>query len=108
MGTTGAAPHPDSVIRTLQLHRTTVLRLLSARVERLAERFSQSEHRLFVSPALDASLQSDSEEMPDVASSLKAVGAEPAPMPPDAFAAFTRGERAKWKEVVRIAGVRVD
>jgi tripartite-type tricarboxylate transporter receptor subunit TctC len=47
-------------------------------------------------------------EMPDVASSLKAVGAEPAPMPPDAFAAFTRSERAKWKEVVRVAGVRVD
>jgi tripartite-type tricarboxylate transporter receptor subunit TctC len=47
-------------------------------------------------------------EMPEVASSLKAVGAEPAPMPPDAFAAFTRDERAKWKEVVRVAGVRVD
>jgi tripartite-type tricarboxylate transporter receptor subunit TctC len=41
-------------------------------------------------------------------SSLKAVGAEPAPMPPDAFAAFTRSERAKWKEVVRISGARVD
>jgi len=36
-------------------------------------------------------------ETPEVASSLKAVGAEPAPMPPDAFAAFTRSERAKWK-----------
>jgi tripartite-type tricarboxylate transporter receptor subunit TctC len=47
-------------------------------------------------------------ETPEVASSLEAVGAEPAPMPPDAFGAFTRTERAKWKEVVRIAGVRVD
>jgi tripartite-type tricarboxylate transporter receptor subunit TctC len=47
-------------------------------------------------------------ETPEVASSLEAVGAEPAPMPPDAFAAFTRTERAKWKELVRIAGVRVD
>jgi tripartite-type tricarboxylate transporter receptor subunit TctC len=47
-------------------------------------------------------------ETPDVASSLEAVGAEPAPMAPDAFAAFTRTERAKWKEIVRIAGVRVD
>jgi tripartite-type tricarboxylate transporter receptor subunit TctC len=47
-------------------------------------------------------------ETPEVASSLKAVGAEPAPMPPDAFAAFTRTERAKWKEVVRISGARVD
>jgi phosphoenolpyruvate carboxylase len=59
---------PDSVIRTLRLHRTTALRLLRARVDRLAERFSQSEQRLFVSPALEASLDSDGEEMPDVAS----------------------------------------
>ena len=47
-------------------------------------------------------------EMPEVADSLKAVGAEPAPLPPDAFAAFARSERAKWKEVVRVSGARVD
>jgi tripartite-type tricarboxylate transporter receptor subunit TctC len=47
-------------------------------------------------------------ETPEVASSLKAVGAEPAPMPPDAFTAFARAERAKWKEVVRVSGARVD
>jgi len=47
-------------------------------------------------------------EMPEVAESLKAVGAEPAPLPPDAFAAFARVERAKWKEVVRVSGARVD
>ena len=47
-------------------------------------------------------------EMPDVAGSLKAVGAEPDPMPPDAFAAFARTERAKWKEVVRVSGARID
>jgi len=47
-------------------------------------------------------------EMPDVADSLKAVGAEPAPMPPEAFAAFARAERAKWKEVVKISGARVE
>jgi tripartite-type tricarboxylate transporter receptor subunit TctC len=47
-------------------------------------------------------------EMPEVASSLKAVGAEPAPMAPDAFAAFARSERTKWKEVVRVSGVRLD
>ena len=47
-------------------------------------------------------------EMPDVAESLKAVGAEPAPLPPDAFAAFAREERAKWKEVVRVSGARID
>lgn len=59
---------PDSVLRTLRLHRTTALRLLRARVDRLAERFSQSEERLFVSPSLDASLDADAAEMPDVAS----------------------------------------
>jgi phosphoenolpyruvate carboxylase len=59
---------PDSVLRTLRLHRTTALRLLRARVDRLAERFSQSDERLFVSPGLEASLESDGEEMPDVAS----------------------------------------
>jgi tripartite-type tricarboxylate transporter receptor subunit TctC len=47
-------------------------------------------------------------ELPEVASSLTAVGAEPAPMPPDAFAAFTRAERERWKEVVRISGTRLD
>jgi hypothetical protein len=45
-------------------------------------------------------------EMPDVASSLKAVGAEPAPMPPDAFAAFARTER--WKEVVRVSPASIE
>jgi phosphoenolpyruvate carboxylase len=59
---------PESVLRTLRLHRTTALRLLRQRVDGLAERFSQSEERLFVSPALDASLAADGEEMPDVAS----------------------------------------
>ena len=47
-------------------------------------------------------------ETPEVVSSLEAVGAEPAPMPPDDFGAFTRSEREKWKEVVKVAGVRVD
>jgi tripartite-type tricarboxylate transporter receptor subunit TctC len=47
-------------------------------------------------------------EMPDVADSLKAVGAEPAPMPPEAFAAFARAERAKWKEVVKVSGARME
>jgi hypothetical protein len=43
-----------------------------------------------------------------VAEALIAVGAEPAPLPPDAFAAFAKAERAKWKEVVRISGARID
>jgi tripartite-type tricarboxylate transporter receptor subunit TctC len=47
-------------------------------------------------------------ERPDVAAQLTAVGADPAPLPPDAFAAFSRAERAKWKEVVRVSGARID
>jgi tripartite-type tricarboxylate transporter receptor subunit TctC len=47
-------------------------------------------------------------ELPDVVASLHAVGAEPAALPPEAFAAFARAERAKWKEVVRISGARID
>jgi tripartite-type tricarboxylate transporter receptor subunit TctC len=47
-------------------------------------------------------------ERPDVATQLAAVGAEPAPLPPDEFAAFARAERAKWKEVVRNSGARID
>jgi tripartite-type tricarboxylate transporter receptor subunit TctC len=45
---------------------------------------------------------------PDVSAQLAAVGAEPTPLPPDEFAAFTRAERAKWKEVVRKSGARID
>jgi tripartite-type tricarboxylate transporter receptor subunit TctC len=47
-------------------------------------------------------------ELPEVVASLHAVGAEPAALPPEAFAAFARSERAKWKEVVRISGARID
>ncbi len=47
-------------------------------------------------------------EMPDVVSSLEAVGAEPAPMAPAEFAAFAKAERAKWKDVVRLSGARID
>jgi tripartite-type tricarboxylate transporter receptor subunit TctC len=45
---------------------------------------------------------------PDVAAQLLAVGAEPTPLPPDEFTAFARAERAKWKEVVRKSGARID
>ena len=58
---------PDSLRRTLRLHRTTALQLLRARVDGLAEEFSQAQERLFVSPALEASLECDQAEMPDVA-----------------------------------------
>jgi tripartite-type tricarboxylate transporter receptor subunit TctC len=45
---------------------------------------------------------------PEVADALRAVGAEPTPLPPDEFAAFTRAERARWKEVVKISGARIE
>jgi tripartite-type tricarboxylate transporter receptor subunit TctC len=47
-------------------------------------------------------------EAPGVIATLKAAGAEPAPMRPEEFAAFTRAERAKWAEVVKTAGIHID
>jgi tripartite-type tricarboxylate transporter receptor subunit TctC len=45
---------------------------------------------------------------PQVVTALANVGGEPAPMTPDAFAAFARAERTKWAEVVKAAGVRIE
>jgi tripartite-type tricarboxylate transporter receptor subunit TctC len=45
---------------------------------------------------------------PQVVTSLANLGGEPTPMTPDAFAAFARSERAKWAEVVKAAGVRIE
>src|SRR5262249_25028889 len=45
---------------------------------------------------------------PEVVTALGNVGGDPAPMTPDAFAAFARAERAKWAEVVKAAGVRIE
>lgn len=47
-------------------------------------------------------------ELPDVANTLRKVGGEPAPMSPDAFAAFIASERPKWQAVVRASGVHID
>ena len=58
---------PDAVRRTLELHRATALELLRRRVEHLAERFSQSDDRVFVTPELQAAIEAGSAEMPDVA-----------------------------------------
>jgi phosphoenolpyruvate carboxylase len=60
---------PDAVLRTLELHRLTALGLLRARVERLAEQFSQADDRLFVTGELTDKLVADSRELPDVAAS---------------------------------------
>ena len=47
-------------------------------------------------------------ELPEVATALKNVGAEPAPSSPDEFAEYTKAERAKWGEVVKASGVQID
>lgn len=45
---------------------------------------------------------------PALVKALADVGGEPQPMTPDAFAAFGKAERAKWAEVVKAAGVRIE
>jgi tripartite-type tricarboxylate transporter receptor subunit TctC len=47
-------------------------------------------------------------DTPDVATELRKVGGEPAPMSPDAFAAFIASERPNWQAVVRASGVHID
>ena len=47
-------------------------------------------------------------ESPDVVTTLTKVGGEPAPMSPDAFAAFIESGRSKWREVVKASGVHID
>jgi phosphoenolpyruvate carboxylase len=54
----------ETLARTLALHRRTALGLLRARVDRLAQAFSHSSRRTAVSPALEASLESDAAELP--------------------------------------------
>jgi tripartite-type tricarboxylate transporter receptor subunit TctC len=46
--------------------------------------------------------------LPDVGSRLRDLGAEPAPTSPAQFEEFTRLERAKWQQVVKASGVRID
>lgn len=47
-------------------------------------------------------------DSPEVAESLRKLGGEPSPTTPDEFAEFTRNERAKWQQVVKASGVKVD
>ena len=54
----------DTVTRTIELHRRAALRMLRARVARLARRFSHSERHVHVSAALAASLARDAQEIP--------------------------------------------
>jgi tripartite-type tricarboxylate transporter receptor subunit TctC len=45
---------------------------------------------------------------PDVIKALQAVGAEPVTTTPDEFTEYTKTERAKWGEVVKAAGVKIE
>ena len=47
-------------------------------------------------------------ELPDVKEKLAELGALAAPMTPEEFTKFIDGERAKWAEVVKAAGVKAD
>ena len=44
----------------------------------------------------------------DVKTKFFEIGAVPAPMSPDEFAAFVAEERKKWAEVVKASGAKVD
>ncbi len=45
---------------------------------------------------------------PEVKAALQNVGGEPFTLTPDEFAAFGKAERAKWGEVVKSAGLRIE
>jgi tripartite-type tricarboxylate transporter receptor subunit TctC len=45
---------------------------------------------------------------PDVIARQRSFGAEPNPLGPVEFAAFIAAENDKWREVVRLAGARLD
>lgn len=45
---------------------------------------------------------------PGVQERIRSVGAEPRPSTPEAFSDFIRAETAKWAEVVRLSGARLD
>jgi phosphoenolpyruvate carboxylase len=60
--------HPEvgaeTLARTLRLHRDAALRLLTVRVRELARRYSHADRRVPVTPALEASLERDEQELP--------------------------------------------
>jgi tripartite-type tricarboxylate transporter receptor subunit TctC len=47
-------------------------------------------------------------KLPDVVRALQTVGAEPVTTTPDEFTAYATSERAKWREVVKAAGVKIE
>jgi tripartite-type tricarboxylate transporter receptor subunit TctC len=64
-----------------------------------------------VPPAIIARLNAETNrilKMEDVRARLLAIGLEPETSRPQEFAAYIRGERAKWAKVVRESGIAVD
>jgi tripartite-type tricarboxylate transporter receptor subunit TctC len=53
--------------------------------------------------ALNASLQT-----PEAVTALRRIGAESLPSSPQEFAAFLAAEREKWREVVRLSGIKIE
>jgi len=53
--------------------------------------------------ALNASLQT-----PEAVTALRRIGAESQPASPQEFAAFLAAERDKWREVVRLSGIKIE
>ena len=47
-------------------------------------------------------------DLPDVKEKLAEIGAVASPMTPEDFAKFIDSERAKWADVVKASGARVD
>jgi tripartite-type tricarboxylate transporter receptor subunit TctC len=60
----------------------------------VVERLAQEVRRIF--------------SLPEVVTALQSVGGEAMPMRPDEFAQFARAERARWAEVVKVAGVHIE
>jgi tripartite-type tricarboxylate transporter receptor subunit TctC len=46
--------------------------------------------------------------LPDIREKFQAMGAEPAPTTPEAFAAFIKSEQAKYAKIVKDSGAKVD
>jgi tripartite-type tricarboxylate transporter receptor subunit TctC len=93
----GAAPDIPTIGETIKDFEATGWQGLyapAATPRPIVEKISAEVARIFSDPQVKAALEN--------------VGGDPAPMTPDAFAAFAKVERVKWAEVVKAAGVRIE